>query len=67
MMNGLNAGCAPFGGDGQFAMDELWNENRLIQAFLRSRYHAVIIAMTGAKGLEAIIQAKRLAPETPLW
>lgn len=34
MMNGLNAGCAPFGGDGQFAMDELWNENRLIQAFL---------------------------------
>ena len=31
-----------------------------------SRYHAVVIAMTGAKGLEAAIQAKRLAPEVPL-
>ena len=33
------------------------------QALRRSRYHAVVIAMTGAKGLEAAIQAKRLAPE----
>ena len=32
----------------------------------RSRYHAVVIAMTGARGLEAAIQAKQLAPETPL-
>ena len=31
-----------------------------------SRYHAVVIAMTGARGLEAAIQAKQLAPETPL-
>ena len=31
-----------------------------------SRYHAVVIAMTGAKGLEAAIQAKQLAPEVPL-
>ena len=53
-------------GDGQLAIDELWNENQLAQALRRSRYHAVVIAMTGAKGLEAVIQAKRLAPETPL-
>ena len=53
-------------GDGQLAIDELWNENQLTQALRRSRYHAVVIAMTGAKGLEAVIQAKRLAPETPL-
>ncbi|MBS6773335.1 MAG: hypothetical protein KH240_12350 [Faecalibacterium prausnitzii] len=55
-----------FDGDGQLAIDELWNENQLAQALRRSRYHAVVIAMTGAKGLEAAIQAKRLAPETPL-
>ena len=46
-----------FDGDGQLAIDELWNENQLAQALRRSRYHAVVIAMTGAKGL---------APETPL-
>ena len=55
-----------FDGDGQLAIDELWNENQLAQALRRSRYHAVVIAMTGAKGLEAAIQAKRLAPEVPL-
>ena len=55
-----------FDGDGQLAIDELWNENQLAQALRRSRYHAVVIAMTGAKGLEAAIQAKQLAPETPL-
>ena len=55
-----------FDGDGQLAIDELWNENQLAQALRRSRYHAVVIAMTGAKGLEAAIQAKRLASETPL-
>ena len=55
-----------FDGDGQLAIDELWNENQLAQALRRSRYHAVVIAMTGAKGLEAVIQAKRLASETPL-
>ena len=55
-----------FDGDGQLAIDELWNENQLTQALRRSRYHAVVIAMTGAKGLEAAIQAKRLAPEVPL-
>ena len=55
-----------FDGDGQLAIDELWNENQLAQALRRSRYHAVVIAMTGAKGLEAVIQAKRLAPEVPL-
>ena len=55
-----------FDGDGQLAIDELWNENQLAQALRRSRYHAVVIAMTGAKGLEAAIQAKRLAPEIPL-
>ena len=36
-----------------FAIDELWNENQLAQALRRSRYHAVVIAMTGARGLEA--------------
>ena len=55
-----------FDGDGQLAIDELWNENQLAQALRRSRYHAVVIAMTGAKGLEAAIQAKQLAPEVPL-
>ena len=55
-----------FDGDGQLAIDELWNENQLAQALRRSRYHAVVIAMTGARGLEAAIQAKRLASETPL-
>ena len=55
-----------FDGDGQLAIDELWNENQLAQALRRSRYHAVVIAMTGARGLEAAIQAKRLAPEVPL-
>ena len=44
-----------FDGDGQLAIDELWNENQLAQALRRSRYHAVVIAMTGAKGLEAAI------------
>ena len=52
-----------FDGDGQLAIDELWNENQLAQALRRSRYHAVVIAMTGAKGLEAAIQTKRLALE----
>ena len=55
-----------FDGDGQLAIDELWNENQLAQALRRRRYHAVVIAMTGARGLEAAIQAKQLAPETPL-
>ena len=53
-----------FAGDGQLVIDELWNEKQLSQALRRSRYHAVV--MTGAKGLEAAIQAKRLAPEVPL-
>lgn len=55
-----------FDGDGQLAIDELWNENQLAQALRRSRYHAVVIAMTGARGLEAAIQVKQLAPEVPL-
>ena len=61
-----------FAGDGQLVIDELWNEKQLSQALWRSRYHAVVIAMTGARGLEAAIrseeqiQAKQLAPETPL-
>ena len=55
-----------FDGDGQLVIDELWNEKQLSQALRRSRYHAAVIAMTGARGLEAVIQAKRLAPETPL-
>ena len=55
-----------FAGDGQLVIDELWNEKQLSQALRRSRYHAVVIAMTGARGLEAAIQAKRLAPEVPL-
>ena len=55
-----------FDGDGQLVIDELWNEKQLSQALRRSRYHAVVIAMTGARGLEAAIQAKQLAPETPL-
>ena len=40
-----------FDGDGQLVIDELWNEKQLSQALRRSRYHAVVIAMTGAKGL----------------
>ena len=55
-----------FDGDGQLVIDELWNEKQLSQALRRSRYHAVVIAMTGARGLEAAIQAKQLAPEVPL-
>lgn len=55
-----------FEGDGQLVIDELWNEKQLSQALRRSRYHAVVIAMTGARGLEAAIQAKQLAPEVPL-
>jgi hypothetical protein len=55
-----------FAGDGQLVIDELWNEKQLSQALRRSRYHAVVIAMTGARGLEAAIQAKQLAPEIPL-
>ena len=55
-----------FAGDGQLVIDELWNEKQLSQALRRSRYHALVIAMTGARGLEAAIQAKQLAPETPL-
>ena len=55
-----------FAGDGELVIDELWNEKQLSQALRRSRYHAVVIAMTGARGLEAAIQAKRLAPEMPL-
>ena len=37
-----------FAGDGQLVIDELWNEKQLSQALRRSRYHAVVIAMTGA-------------------
>ena len=48
-----------FAGDGQLVIDELWNEKQLSQALRRSRYHAVVIAMTGARGLEAAIQAKQ--------
>ena len=55
-----------FDGDGQLVIDELWNEKQLSQALRRSRYHALVIAMTGARGLEAAIQAKQLAPEVPL-
>ena len=55
-----------FEGDGQIVIDELWNEKQLSQALRRSRYHAVVIAMTGARGLEAAIQAKQLAPEVTL-
>lgn len=55
-----------FDGDGQLVIDELWNEKQLSQALRRSRYHAVVIAMTGARGLEAAIQAKQLALEVPL-
>lgn len=58
--------CSLFAGDGQLVIDELWNEKQLSQALRRSRYHAVVIAMTGPRGLEAAIQAKQLAPETPL-
>ena len=36
-----------FDGDGQLVIDELWNEKQLSQALRRSRYHAVVIAMTG--------------------
>ena len=36
-----------FEGDGQLVIDELWNEKQLSQALRRSRYHAVVIAMTG--------------------
>ena len=32
-----------FDGDGQLAIDELWNENQLAQALRRSRYHAVVM------------------------
>ena len=39
-----------FAGDGQLVIDELWNEKQLSQALRRSRYHAVVIAMTGARG-----------------
>ncbi len=39
-----------FEGDGQLVIDELWNEKQLSQALRRSRYHAVVIAMTGARG-----------------
>ena len=38
-----------FEGEGPLAIDELWNENQLAQALRRSRYHAVVIAMTGAR------------------
>lgn len=38
-----------FEGDGQLVIDELWNEKQLSQALRRSRYHAVVIAMTGAR------------------
>ena len=54
----------PFAGDGQLVIDELWNENDYLRR--GGAYHAVVIAMTGARGLEAAIQAKQLAPETPL-
>ena len=40
-----------FAGDGQLVIDELWNEKQLSQALRRSRYHAVVIAMTGARGI----------------
>ena len=53
-----------FAGDGQLVIDELWNEKQLSQALRRSRYHAVVIAMTGARGLEAAIQAKQLTSES---
>ena len=37
MWNGLKAGCASFfDGDGQLAIDELWNENQLAQALRRT-------------------------------
>ena len=40
-----------FDGDGQLSIDELWNENQLAQALLRSRYHAVVIPMFGQMGM----------------
>ena len=51
MWNGLKAGCAPFDGDGQLAIDELWNENQLAPGTpakpVPMRCHR---RMTGAKG-----------------
>lgn len=67
MWNGLKAGCAPFlKGMGSLSSTSYGMEKQLSQALRRSRYHAVVIAMTGARGLEAAIQAKQLAPEVPL-
>ena len=66
MQNGFEEQAVlPFAGDGQLVIDELWNEKQLSQALRRS-LPCVVIAMTGARGLEAAIQAKQLAPETPL-
>ncbi|MFQ8812175.1 MAG: hypothetical protein ACLR8X_03035 [Gallintestinimicrobium sp.] len=67
MQNGLRVGCAPFLlGTDSLSSTSYGMRSRLSQALRRSRYHAVVIAMTGARGLEAAIQAKQLAPETPL-
>ena len=41
-----------------------WFESRLRSLFAGDGQ--LVIAMTGARGLEAAIQAKQLAPETPL-
>lgn len=59
---------SPFCGDEQVAIDELWNEKQLAHAVRRSQYHAVVIALPGARGLEAVIQARALAPKIPvIW
>lgn len=55
-----------FDGDGQLAIDELWNENQLAQALRRSRYHAVVIAMTGARGMNFCMSIRGYSRDVPL-
>lgn len=55
-----------FNKDERIAIDELWNKKQLVQAVQRSRYNVVVIALSGARGLEAVIQVRKLMPETPL-
>lgn len=57
-----------FEGDESLVIDLLWNEKQLAQVLRRRRYHVIVVAMSGAKGMEAVIQGEELAFKTPiLW
>ena len=46
-----------FDGDGQLAIDELWNENQLSQALRRSSYHEIVALIAYHLRISAFLSA----------